>query len=88
MASHSQDRGLEGEEPIPPTLSPQDIIIPIMGITGFGKSKIISLCTDEPVRIGDDLYSCQFSLQVQPISVPKYILKWMNNGRYGGTHHV
>ena len=69
MTSHSQDRGLEREEPIPPTLSPQDIIIPIMGVSGSGKSKFISHCTDEPVQIGDDLYSCPFSLQAQPIPV-------------------
>ena len=88
MASHSQNRGLGVEEPILPTLSPQDIIIPIMGITGSGKSKFISLYTDELVQIEDNLYYYQFSLQVQLISVPKYILTWMNNGRYGGSHHV
>ena len=70
MASYFRDRDLEKEEPIPKTPSPQDIIIPIMGITGSGKSHFISLSTDEPVQTGDNLYSCPFLLQVQPISVP------------------
>lgn len=37
---------------------PTDIFIPVMGVTGAGKSTFISLCTKESVPIGHELESC------------------------------
>ncbi|KPI34877.1 uncharacterized protein AB675_2253 [Cyphellophora attinorum] len=41
-----------------PVINPDDIVIPVMGITGSGKSTFISLCTEEKVDIGHGLMSC------------------------------
>lgn len=39
--------------------SETDIFIAVMGVTGCGKSSLISLCCKRPVRIGHDLQACQ-----------------------------
>lgn len=35
-----------------------DIVIALMGMTGSGKSSIISLCTNQDIKIGHELVSC------------------------------
>jgi ABC-type lipoprotein export system ATPase subunit len=44
-----------------PVINADDIVIPVMGITGSGKSTFISLCTEEKVDIGHGLMSCQYT---------------------------
>ena len=88
MATLVQDDGPKTGAPIPTTLSPQDIIIPIMGITGSGKSQFISLCTDEPVDIGHELYSSPFSLRAKTPPIPWVTLKRVSNDRHRGSHHI
>lgn len=39
-----------------------DAYIAIMGVTGVGKSTLISLCSEEPVEVGHGLESCKSSL--------------------------
>ncbi|KAI1291688.1 hypothetical protein F5Y03DRAFT_403165 [Xylaria venustula] len=38
--------------------SENDVVIAVMGMTGSGKSSLISLCVDQEVKIGHDLKSC------------------------------
>ena len=40
-------------------LKKDDIVIALMGVTGSGKSKLVSLLSDGPVRIGHELTSCK-----------------------------
>ncbi|KAI0968511.1 P-loop containing nucleoside triphosphate hydrolase protein [Xylaria arbuscula] len=40
------------------TPTENDIVIAVMGMTGSGKSSLISLCVDQEVAIGHDLKSC------------------------------
>lgn len=37
---------------------PGDVFVAIMGVTGAGKSTLISKCTEKQVRIGHDLQAC------------------------------
>lgn len=37
-----------------------DIVIALMGMTGSGKSSIISLCTNQDIKIGHELVSCMY----------------------------
>jgi putative ribosome biogenesis GTPase RsgA len=37
----------------------EDIVIALMGMTGAGKSSLISLCTGKEVKIGHSLESCE-----------------------------
>lgn len=50
----SNDRNLQA---ISDVMSPQDIIIAVMGITGAGKTTLISRCMGEDVGIGHGLHS-------------------------------
>lgn len=54
----ADQRILDGQAP--PEARPQvsDVFIGIMGMTGVGKSTLISLVTDQEVVIGDDLDAC------------------------------
>lgn len=36
-----------------------DVYIAVMGVTGAGKSRFISECTKQPVKIGESLVSCK-----------------------------
>lgn len=38
------------------------LFIPVMGVTGSGKSTFISLLADEHVPVSDSLNSCEFSV--------------------------
>lgn len=38
---------------------PTDVFIAVMGVTGVGKSTLISLCTNREVEIGHGLSSCK-----------------------------
>jgi len=40
-------------------LTKEDIVIALMGVTGSGKSTLVSLLSDGPVRIGHELTSCR-----------------------------
>jgi signal recognition particle receptor subunit beta len=40
-------------------LKKEDIVIALMGVTGSGKSTLVSLLSDGPVRIGHELTSCK-----------------------------
>jgi signal recognition particle receptor subunit beta len=40
-------------------LTKEDIVIALMGVTGSGKSTLVSLLSDGPVRIGHELTSCK-----------------------------
>lgn len=41
--------------------APSDILIAVVGITGAGKSTLISKVVDEDVGVGHNLTSCQFT---------------------------
>lgn len=61
--SHAQTRGRGFErtnlsQSTPDTMSPEDIIIAVMGITGSGKTTFISKCMGKDVGIGHGLHSC------------------------------
>jgi hypothetical protein len=54
----------EGTAPaLPLSLQPRstDVFIAVMGVTGVGKSTLISLCTSQEVKIGHGLSSCKNS---------------------------
>lgn len=38
------------------------VYIAVMGVTGSGKSSLISLCTGKYVKIGHDLNSCKYTI--------------------------
>lgn len=42
-------------------LKKEDIVIALMGVTGSGKSTLVSLLSDGPVRIGHELTSCKIT---------------------------
>ncbi|KAH0559439.1 hypothetical protein GP486_004045 [Trichoglossum hirsutum] len=46
------------------TLSQEDVVVAVMGVTGAGKSSFISLLTDEPITVGHDLESCTSGIGV------------------------
>ncbi|KAH8838557.1 hypothetical protein MCOR27_008381 [Pyricularia oryzae] len=46
-----------------------DIFIAVMGVTGCGKSSLISLCCKRPVRIGHDLQACTAVVDVYPFEL-------------------
>ncbi|KAI0838300.1 hypothetical protein F5Y06DRAFT_269093 [Hypoxylon sp. FL0890] len=48
-----------------------DIYIAVMGVTGAGKSTLISTCTEKEVKIGHDLQACTRGLGVYPCSLFK-----------------
>ncbi|KAI1121959.1 P-loop containing nucleoside triphosphate hydrolase protein [Nemania abortiva] len=66
MASQISEIFSNGEAP-----NANDIVIALMGMTGSGKSSIISLCTDEQVEIGHDLRSCTKDVRTYTFSHPK-----------------
>jgi ABC-type lipoprotein export system ATPase subunit len=40
--------------------SPEDVVIPVMGMSGSGKTTFISLCTQRPMEeLGDELLSSE-----------------------------
>ncbi|KAI0479799.1 P-loop containing nucleoside triphosphate hydrolase protein [Xylaria cf. heliscus] len=41
-----------------------DLVVAVMGMTGAGKSTFISLCTNQPVKIGHNLQSCTQQVEV------------------------
>jgi hypothetical protein len=45
-------------------LKKEDIVIALMGVTGSGKSTLVSLLSDGPVRIGHELTSCKTTLSI------------------------
>ncbi|KIW87489.1 uncharacterized protein Z519_11812 [Cladophialophora bantiana CBS 173.52] len=46
------------------TLSPQDVFIAVMGLTGVGKSTFVTLCTQKEIQIGHKLESCTSSVSI------------------------
>ncbi|KAH6639505.1 P-loop containing nucleoside triphosphate hydrolase protein [Boeremia exigua] len=52
----------------PPYLTPDDIIIAVMGITGCGKTSFINLFSDHQLRVGHELDSCTQDVEVVPCS--------------------
>lgn len=42
-----------------PHIEVKDVYIAVMGVTGAGKSSLISMCTDKNVKIGHNLKSCE-----------------------------
>ena len=55
------DQAYEMNEYAQPVINPTDLVIPILGTTGAGKSSLISLLTKEKVDIGHGLMSCESS---------------------------
>lgn len=51
-------------------ISPSDIVIAIIGITGVGKSTFINYFSDIPVQVGHDLASCTGRVEVYPCTLP------------------
>ncbi|KAE9368403.1 hypothetical protein N431DRAFT_470113 [Stipitochalara longipes BDJ] len=49
--------GSPGGESVPPPISPDDVFIAVMGLTGAGKSTFISECTGEDAGVGHMLES-------------------------------
>lgn len=50
-------KSLKNDQRVPETMSPTDVIIAVMGITGSGKTTFVSRCVGEDVGIGHDLHS-------------------------------
>lgn len=59
---HEDDDNMTESIPDEDALNPADPFIVIMGVTGAGKSTFISLLSEDPVEIGHDLQSSEFSL--------------------------
>ncbi|KAI1271868.1 hypothetical protein F5Y07DRAFT_381607 [Xylaria sp. FL0933] len=53
------------------TCRDNDIVIAIMGMTGSGKSSLISLCIDQEIAIGHDLESCTQDVKTYVLHHPK-----------------
>ncbi|KAI0184668.1 P-loop containing nucleoside triphosphate hydrolase protein [Xylaria flabelliformis] len=53
------------------TCSANDLVIALMGMTGSGKSSLISLCTNQQVEIGHDLQSCTQDVRTYTFCHPK-----------------
>ncbi|KAK1252202.1 hypothetical protein MKX08_003389 [Trichoderma sp. CBMAI-0020] len=52
----------------PPALSPDDVVIAVMGVTGAGKSTLISLFAKD-ARIGHGLQSCTSSVSIHAATI-------------------
>ena len=48
-------------------LKKEDIVIALMGVTGSGKSTLVSLLSDGPVRIGHELTSCKTTVSMASV---------------------
>ncbi|RWA08083.1 hypothetical protein EKO27_g7037 [Xylaria grammica] len=48
-----------------------DIVVALMGMTGSGKSSLVSLCTNEDVEIGHDLQACTQDVRTYSFHHPK-----------------
>ncbi|KAI1140789.1 hypothetical protein F5Y05DRAFT_374930 [Hypoxylon sp. FL0543] len=68
MAKHPHSAGDVGAGFIPQA---SDVYIAVMGVTGAGKSTLISTCTEMEVKIGHNLQACTRSLKVYPCSLFK-----------------
>ncbi|KAI1349759.1 hypothetical protein F5Y01DRAFT_288033 [Xylaria sp. FL0043] len=66
MSATSQSILSDGETP-----RDNDIVIAIMGMTGSGKSSLISLCIDQEIEIGHDLESCTQDVKTYIFHHPK-----------------
>lgn len=53
-----------------PVITPQDIVVAVMGITGAGKSTFIDFFSDESAGIGHGLESCTAKVEVFPSTLP------------------
>jgi len=53
-----------------PKISPSDIVIAVMGMTGVGKSTLINYFSDEPVSIGHTLEACTGKVEIFPSTLP------------------
>ncbi|PON28998.1 hypothetical protein TGAM01_v202106 [Trichoderma gamsii] len=56
------------EIPNPPVLSPEDVVIAVMGVTGAGKSTFISLFADD-AQIGHGLQSCTSNVSIHAATI-------------------
>ncbi|KAL7892232.1 P-loop containing nucleoside triphosphate hydrolase protein [Trichoderma sp. TUCIM 5745] len=56
------------EVPRPPTLSPDDVVIAVMGVTGAGKSTFISLFAED-AQIGHGLQSCTSNVSIHAATI-------------------
>jgi predicted GTPase len=65
---------------------PDDIVIPVMGITGVGKSSFINLLTDDDVIIGRELASCKCRFDRRMTSTSFHLLR--NRYRFRGHIQV
>ena len=54
----SSHHDVSSTEPVVPDIKPEDTVIAVMGLTGVGKSTLISHFSDTAV-VGDDLESCK-----------------------------
>ncbi|KIX10130.1 uncharacterized protein Z518_01211 [Rhinocladiella mackenziei CBS 650.93] len=54
-------QGLTSSEQV---LSPEDVFIAVMGLTGVGKSTFVTLCTQKEIPIGHHLESCTSSVSI------------------------
>ncbi|KAH7400671.1 P-loop containing nucleoside triphosphate hydrolase protein [Phaeosphaeria sp. MPI-PUGE-AT-0046c] len=52
------------------TLSPDDIFIAVMGMTGAGKTRFVTNCTGQPAVETQSLESCTMGLTMHTLSVP------------------
>lgn len=70
-----EDRKMTKTMPDPPprklpVITPQDIVVAVMGITGAGKSTFIDFFSDESAGIGHGLESCTAKVEVFPSTLP------------------
>ncbi|KAM0476109.1 hypothetical protein ACHAPX_006526 [Trichoderma viride] len=56
------------EMPKPPVLSPDDVVIAVMGVTGAGKSTFISLFAED-AQVGHGLQSCTSSVSIHAATI-------------------
>jgi len=58
-------------------ISPTDIVIAVMGVTGAGKSTFIQELTDDELEIGDKLHSCTVEVNPHRCNQPGYENVWL-----------
>ncbi|KAI0404434.1 P-loop containing nucleoside triphosphate hydrolase protein [Xylaria palmicola] len=55
-----------------------DIVVALMGMTGSGKSTLVSLCTDQQVEIGHELHSCTQDVRTHSFRHPNLPSGWIH----------